>query len=515
MDEDMAMRGISPHSPTMTAPASSSPRIRHLLRALARATTYDEWRSLAEELDILEDNVAWQGEDPSEFYDDALLRQHLAQIRRLECAGDFESLIVLLRESLYRHLPDLSVAALYDETRTGETKHIVSRYLDETVRVLDVLCDVPIAGMTVRDKLQEMELAARNFGRSTLMLSGGATWGIYHLGVVHALHKQDLLPKVICGSSMGAIVAASVCTRNDAELDTLLTHPESIHREAFRLLGLRGMLSEGAMMDPKQIMIHIRANARHVTFAEALAHSGRILNISVSPTRQRQKPRVLCYLTAPNVLVCSATAASCAVPGLYAAATLSARGRDGQEVPYLPEERWADGSFGADLPMSRLSRLHNINHFIVSQSNPHVVPFVPRHARRKGLVARSVRLFGAFTRAQAVEVLDAARRNTDIEVVRRALEQAHALAEQEYFGHITIYPHFGPHMYARLLVNPTEAHFREFIIEGERATWPKLAMVRAQTRIATTLEHCIQRLRAQLDAPATVSVLAHAKPNLP
>jgi TAG lipase/steryl ester hydrolase/phospholipase A2/LPA acyltransferase len=38
--------------------------------------------------------------------------------------------------------------------------------------------------------------------------------------------------------------------------------------------------------------------------------------------------------------------------------------------------QWEDGSVQADLPMQRLSELFNINHFIVSQVNPHVVPFI-------------------------------------------------------------------------------------------------------------------------------------------
>jgi TAG lipase / steryl ester hydrolase / phospholipase A2 / LPA acyltransferase len=38
--------------------------------------------------------------------------------------------------------------------------------------------------------------------------------------------------------------------------------------------------------------------------------------------------------------------------------------------------QFVDGSVGQDLPMQRLSELFNVNTFIVSQVNPHVVPFV-------------------------------------------------------------------------------------------------------------------------------------------
>jgi len=38
--------------------------------------------------------------------------------------------------------------------------------------------------------------------------------------------------------------------------------------------------------------------------------------------------------------------------------------------------KWVDGSVHQDLPMNRLAELFNVNHFIVSQTNPHVLPFL-------------------------------------------------------------------------------------------------------------------------------------------
>jgi serine/threonine protein kinase len=78
--------------------------------------------------------------------------------------------------------------------------------------------------------------------------------------------------------------------------------------------------------------------------------------------------------TAPDVLVANAALASSALPGLFPPVVLEARGPDGVR-PYVPSERWVDGSLYGDLPKLRLARLHNVNHFIVSQTNPHVVAF--------------------------------------------------------------------------------------------------------------------------------------------
>jgi TAG lipase / steryl ester hydrolase / phospholipase A2 / LPA acyltransferase len=49
------------------------------------------------------------------------------------------------------------------------------------------------------------------------------------------------------------------------------------------------------------------------------------------------------------------------------------------------QRRWHDGSLENDLPFRQLSEMFNVNHFIVSQTNPHLVPlmslrkFVPTH----------------------------------------------------------------------------------------------------------------------------------------
>ena len=89
-------------------------------------------------------------------------------------------------------------------------------------------------------------------------------------------------------------------------------------------------------------------------------------------------PRLLNYLTAPNVLIWSAIAASCSVPFIFSASEIMAKDpRTGQAQPWnASSQRWIDGSVDNDLPMAKLSELFNVNHFIVSQVNPHIVPFL-------------------------------------------------------------------------------------------------------------------------------------------
>jgi TAG lipase / steryl ester hydrolase / phospholipase A2 / LPA acyltransferase len=47
--------------------------------------------------------------------------------------------------------------------------------------------------------------------------------------------------------------------------------------------------------------------------------------------------------------------------------------------------RWIDGSVDNDIPMAKLSELFNVNYFIVSQVNPHIVPFLEESSTARKL----------------------------------------------------------------------------------------------------------------------------------
>ena len=77
---------------------------------------------------------------------------------------------------------------------------------------------------------------SKAYGQPALMLSGGATLGLFHTGCVRALLEQDLLPKVLSGSSAGAIMTGMLGTSSADQIPELLTGKHFFH-EAFRLEG--------------------------------------------------------------------------------------------------------------------------------------------------------------------------------------------------------------------------------------------------------------------------------------
>ncbi|CAN0254525.1 unnamed protein product, partial [Laminaria digitata] len=133
------------------------------------------------------------------------------------------------------------------------------------------------------------------------------------------------------------------------------------------------LYSDGFLrMDTDYFRKVLRNNIGPATFQEAFDRTGRIVNITVAPQNRTDPPRLLNYLTAPHVVVWSAAVCSSSVPGVFEPSMLLVKDADGSTHPDSgPTEKFVDGSMEADLPMQQISELFNINHFIVSQVNPH------------------------------------------------------------------------------------------------------------------------------------------------
>ncbi len=466
------------------------------IRDMRHATDYRSWFQAAAELDRLEGGEDWKSSDDSELYDWRLIRSRLRQIRQFRAEGAMQKLIHHLRQGLHWNLGNIGNPVLYTRTHVG-TKHLIRDYIDEVADALNYLCDTRIDGFDPIAKVQFFRDTTHSFGRSALMLSGGATLGLFHVGVVKALYREGMLPDVVSGSSAGAVVAATVGTRRPDEVEELLD-ARNAYYHFWRPLRLRQMLQRRAIMDQVQLRRAISRNIRDMTFDEAHKLSGRILNITVSPAGRNQPPRLLNYLTFPYLFLREAVLASSAVPVLFQPVMLMTRDEAGHRVPYAPTLRWVDGSLKSDLPMMRMRRLHNVNHFIVSQTNPHVLPFLSRSSPEEAGVMAAVRGYAySVVRSHAREALHLSRLYVP-GGIRPTVDTATSILEQDYSGHVTIMPDVSLWRYMRVTANPDLDSVERFILEGERATWPRMAMIRNQTLVGQTLARCVRRSELQL-----------------
>jgi TAG lipase/steryl ester hydrolase/phospholipase A2/LPA acyltransferase len=476
-------------------PRVSPPLIAQRRKDLAHASDYRSWREIAQELDRLEGADVWKQDDTSDDYDYLLIKERLSEMRELRRLADAPRLAFKLGEGLHGNLGNLSNPALYGVARVG-TKQLIEDYITEVARCLDFLCAGDFANFPLDEKVLFFKRTGTAFGRSALMLSGGATLGMFHLGVVKALHEQNLLPRVISGSSAGSLMAGTIGTHTDAELSGIF-EPGGFDITAFQRVALRQLVKGQSLMDPAQLRRCLAVNVGDETFLEAFERTRRIIGVTISPADPHHQGRLMNYLTSPHVLIHKAVMASCAVPGVFPPVMLEARDYENNVVPYMPSKRWIDGTLSNDLPMLRVARLHNVNHYIVSQTNPHIVPFVTEsvsNEQKRGWAPLSKELLVNGSRG----AMTLARKHLDPYGSGRVINKIDDIMRQRYSGDINIIPRHTPHHLLKLFANLTQEDLQNYIREGEQATWPRIERVRYQTRISRTLEDCLLLLKQRV-----------------
>lgn len=413
--------------------------VRLLEKDLQNATTYAEWREIALDIDRTNGADEWKAETDTRLYDFHSIEMRMHELRRLRRARRLDELLYVLHEGLHGNLANMANSALYTHSRIG-TKNLIGEYLNEVEACLDFIVSwEDTEEFDTGEKFRFLRNIGQSFGRSALMLSGGASLGLFHIGVAKALFEEGLLPRVISGSSAGSIIASVIgCTTDEELLDAL--NPQSIQLEPFRMYSLKGMWRSGSMMDSRALERCLRENIGEFTFEEAFKQTGRIINLSISPANKHQQGRVLNYMNAPHVFIYSGSLASCAVPLVFKPVQLQGRDFRGRQVAYMPGRRWVDGSVRADLPKLRLSRFHNVNHYIVSQTNPHVVPFASKKVYTGGVGKLTRGLLTTTVQGLSRQMAEYARDHLSLSGVGGLIEKGTSVASQSYSGDINIYP---------------------------------------------------------------------------
>ena len=482
----------------------------------------EEWETAAQELDVLEGNDRWKDEPSTSGLNIALVESRLNDLDSARSSRDIRAMLYLIRTALSRDLGGMGGVGLYRHSHIG-TKRLIERYVDSAIQTVESLVresalSLPDS-MSSRDILDGLLFARQSFGRSALLLSGGATFGMMHIGVLKALFNADLLPRIVSGASAGSIVCAVLCTHTDEEIPTILEEfPygdldvfEAVGVQDNMLLHLRRLLTEGSWSDIKNLTRVMRGLLGDLTFQEAYNRTRRILNITVSTESVYELPRLLNYVTAPNVMIWSAVAASCSVPFVFTAASLLVKDPvTGEHAPWNPSpQRWIDGSVDNDLPMARLAEMFNVNHFIVSQVNPHVVPFLAKddhlipteeRDRIEDLKAggRGPDWLYVVTSLAKDEALHRMQFLAELGIFPNLVTKLRSILSQKYSGDINILPEIAIQDLPRILSNPNSEFMLRCCLAGERATWPKMSRIRDRCAIELALDRAVHALRARV-----------------
>lgn len=463
-------------------------------KKMANAETYEEWKAAAIAYDERNGLQRWKQYEKSGLYDYAAIRSRLEKLRVFRQENDNQGLLFTLNEGIHGNLGGMGGTLLYQRAKFG-TKQLIVDYVEEVSSALDHLSQPKVKGVSLKDKIHFFQRASLCFGRSALMMSGSGTFLFFHIGVLKALWEQDLVPDVISGASGGAFVAAVVGTRAKEELGTIFD-PQFVDLEA----DLRTILNQFLVLKKTQVGSHdleeiIEKLIPDLTFEEAYERSGVQINISITPAETHQKSRLLNAITSPNVMVREAIMASCCIPGVFPPVTLVAKNFEGKKVPYLPTRKWVDGSLSDDLPMKRLSRLYGVNHFIVSQANPIVLPFISAEKSNGGLIStisktslKTIKDWGLAAGYLLQKPF------SDESYLSKLLNGYISVVSQTYTGDINILPSNRFLNPAKVVATRSNQEIADLIIVGEKSTWPTIERVRIQTHISRTLWRIVNEL---------------------
>lgn len=519
------------------------------------STTYEDWNKLAEEYDRARGYDVWRSNEATLLCDFYILKRRIRDLLCMMQEKDLFNLMFRLRGGLARDQYGIQNEGLFCNATAG-TLNIVETYHEVVIQALNTVCDSVNNEIPTDAKLAFFNETRHAYGRTALLLSGGAYLGYYHMGVVRALWTQGLLPRVISGASAGSLMCTMIGVKTDEELQSIFAEsgpllfdseffrlstklqspmanriqkliPSSYHWLSARLLAF---IFDGKLfnLDTEHFKRVVLSNTGSYTFQEAFDRTGRIINITVAPINNYDPPKLLNYLTAPHVCVWSAAVASCALPGVFESMPLIVKEPTGL---FRLEHEWTrstifdaeaaklnhfytDGSLENDLPMQQLSELFNVNHFIISQVNPHLAILSSLSLRSSamthvpvfGWLVGYVRFLKATLRDWLKNIVNLFNYHSGSPVwsTKRGAFQT---LTQDYEGRendVTIMPwvgHINPVIaFLSILKNPSVQEYYTVVKAGEVATWPYIVRIKSHCAVEMCLDKCVQQLRKQISS---------------
>ncbi|WOE42929.1 DUF3336 domain-containing protein [Acinetobacter chinensis] len=474
-------------------------RIKKLKRQLERAESYEEWKSTALKIDEESGAQEWKLDNSSAYFDAEIISHRLNLLRRYRTSERTRDLMYILREGLTYDIANIAHPLLFTATYVG-TKKIIEDYIDEVSKSLAFVASNECQSLSAQEKLDFFEQCRTAYGQPAIMFSGGATLGLFHTGVCKALMEQDLMPKVLSGSSAGAIMTAMLGVSKPSDVTGILSG-ENFFSEAFHFRKIGQILKgDGGIADVRYLKKFLVENLGDVTFAEAFKTSGLHINVAVAPYDASQDARIMNAYTSPDLLVWSAVLASCAVPVLFPPVRLTSKRYDGEQTPYMATTRWVDGSVRSDFPQEKMARLYNINYTIASQVNPHIVPFMQTDEQRyrSDMLSWPERIARRQGKVISKGVMDFTRQRIgNVNALRRLMDHGYGIVDQRYYGDLNIVGNYSFKHYGYMLQNPRPFLFKLLQREGERATWPKISAIETHARVGKTIQHCLELLNYQ------------------
>jgi TAG lipase / lysophosphatidylethanolamine acyltransferase len=165
--------------------------------------------------------------------------------------------------------------------------------------------------------------------------------------------------------------------------------------------------------------------------------------------------------------------------GLYSSVDLLAKNSEGRIFVWSPASiKFGTLYYELESPEQRLAELFNVNHFILSQAQPYIAPFLakgPRNSKpdTSTILQKILTFVSSELKFRMGQLSRMGLINSSIS----------SLFEARIQGHITIAPPLSSTDFYTIFGNPTFQALNYWIIKGQQSTWPFLAMIKNSTMI--------------------------------
>ncbi|KPA82462.1 hypothetical protein ABB37_03524 [Leptomonas pyrrhocoris] len=523
---------------------TDAPQYDALLHQASCAKSYEEWLPIASTLDDLDGFQQWRTNERSAYFSFEGVMRTIEELLELRSTGNTETLLEGLHKRVHRSLCGISHHRLY-AYRTG-TKTVIHSYTSLVCFLLGrageaARIDQRLLPRT-REVLSEMHHV---YGSTALLLQGGVLAASAHLGVAKTLYKAGLLPPVIYGSGSGALVATLVCCSTD--LPALFSR--SYKDDASALIGGGGsgsaplscrkrrcrLLHSGEVVDPAALTDFLQRTVGDVTFAEAYAQTGRVLNIlytsAPSPLLQAcghymVDHQLLNYLTAPDVVIRSAVrCAMCAVVTSPPSSTSSPEKADAVAPRGLLARTRQTGSIvmydppvvrqsypnpcgkltgdGARDPVQRMRGLFSVRFSIVSDVSlrGYLWRQLYLHSSSSPFSRQRLCMWAWLRYSCALCCLGVAHLVLRViallgydTVAGPSHTSMRAMLQQDESENVQIYPIAGLWSYFRLWCTSNVENMAALEMDAQREVWPRLEQLRMSMSVEQVLAATLKRL---------------------
>jgi TAG lipase/lysophosphatidylethanolamine acyltransferase len=169
-------------------------KILILKKMILVVNTFEEFKKIALELDRLEGKEEWKFKKDSDLYDYREVDKLIYTLKVKKKDNDINGVSHYLRSNLLKNLYSTNNPELFNHTHYG-TKFHIEKFEKEITSCLKFVYQFDESKFPLNKKLEFFSESRHAYGRTALLLSGGASFGMYHIGVVKALYEQNLLPK--------------------------------------------------------------------------------------------------------------------------------------------------------------------------------------------------------------------------------------------------------------------------------------------------------------------------------